>query len=142
MQIGSWYQGNGRCTFTVWAPQLEKIAVHIVSPKEQLIPLERQSQGYWQITLDAEPGTLYFYQMNGETDRPDPASHHQPEGVHGPSCVVDHRFAWTDDQWRNLPLDQMVIYELHVGTFTPEGTLRQLFPVYLNSRNWGLMRLN
>jgi maltooligosyltrehalose trehalohydrolase len=128
MQIGSWYQGNGRCTFTVWAPQLEQVAVHIVAPKEELIPLERQPQGYWQATIAAEPGTLYFYQLNGETDRPDPASHSQPQGVHGPSAVVDHSFAWTDAGWQNLPLSQIVLYELHVGTFTPEGTFEAIIP--------------
>ncbi|HEY9629671.1 MAG TPA: malto-oligosyltrehalose trehalohydrolase [Coleofasciculaceae cyanobacterium] len=157
MRVGSWYHGKGRCTFTLWAPLLETASVHIVSPKERLIPLERQSQGYWQVTLeDVEPGTLYFYQINGETDRPDPASQAQPEGVHGPSAVVDHHFEWTDATWKNLPLAEMAIYELHIGTFTPEGTFDaviarlpelkelgittiEIMPIaqFPGSRNWG-----
>ncbi|MBW4661916.1 MAG: malto-oligosyltrehalose trehalohydrolase [Drouetiella hepatica Uher 2000/2452] len=157
MQVGSWYHGNGRCTFTVWAPLLEQVSVHIVAPKERFIALDRKSQGYWQTTLeDVEPGTLYFYQLNGEIDRPDPASQAQPEGVHGASAVVDHSFEWTDASWQNLPFAEMAIYELHVGTFTPEGTFEaaiarlpdlkelgvttiELMPIaqFPGSRNWG-----
>jgi maltooligosyltrehalose trehalohydrolase len=128
MQIGSWYHGNGRCTFTVWAPLLDQVAIHIVAPKERLIPLERQAQGYWQVETEAEPGTLYFYQLNGEIDRPDPASHAQPEDVHGASAVVDHQFDWKDADWQNLPFAELVFYELHVGTFTPEGTFEAIIP--------------
>lgn len=156
MQVGSWYEGDGRCTFTVWAPLLDEVAVHLIAPKERIVPLERRSLGYWQVTTEAEPGALYFYQLNGETDRPDPASHAQPEDVHSASAVVDQAFDWTDDAWTNLPLSEMVIYELHVGTFTPEGTFEaiierlpdlkalgvttiELMPIaqFPGSRNWG-----
>ncbi|MBD3882194.1 malto-oligosyltrehalose trehalohydrolase [Phormidium tenue FACHB-886] len=156
MQLGSWYQGNNRCTFTVWAPLLEQVVLHIIAPKEQFIPMQRQPQGYWQVETDAAPGTLYFYQLNGEVDRPDPASQAQPEGVHGASQVVDHSFDWTDAEWKNIPLAEMVFYELHVGTFTPEGTFEaiisrlpelkelgvnaiELMPIaqFPGSRNWG-----
>ncbi len=69
------------------------------------------------------PGARYLYVLDGERERPDPASRAQPDGVHGPSEVVDTgAFAWTDEGWRGLALRNMVIYELHVGAFTPEGT--------------------
>ncbi|XQQ06270.1 MAG: malto-oligosyltrehalose trehalohydrolase [Leptolyngbya sp. IPPAS B-1204] len=129
MQIGSRYLGNRQCAFTVWAPQLKQVAVHLVAPEDKLIPLQQDEQGYWHGQAEAEPGALYFYQLDGETDRPDPASHCQPQGVHGPSQIVDHSsFTWMDQQWKNIPLEKMVIYELHVGTFTPEGTFEAIIP--------------
>lgn len=129
MKIGSYYLGDHQCQFTVWAPLLKQVAVHLVAPEEKLIPLQQDEQGYWQGQAEVEPGALYFYQLDGETDRPDPASHCQPQGVHGPSQVVDHnRFTWMDQDWKNLLLEKMVIYELHVGTFTPEGTFAAIIP--------------
>jgi len=119
MEIGSRYLGNGRCSFTVWAPRLQQVAVHVISPTDRLIPLQKDEWGYWHGETEAEPGALYFYQLDGETDRPDPASQSQPQGVHGPSEVVDPSFTWADQEWKNIPLEKMVIYELHVGAFTP-----------------------
>jgi maltooligosyltrehalose trehalohydrolase len=128
--LGSHYLGDRRCQFTLWAPLLEQVAVHLVQPEDRLIPLKRDEKGYWQGTVDGvEPGTRYFYQLDGDSDRPDPASHLQPEGVHGPSQVVDHSaFAWSDTDWRGIPLEKLVMYELHVGTFTPEGTFEAIIP--------------
>ncbi|WP_088891566.1 malto-oligosyltrehalose trehalohydrolase [Leptolyngbya ohadii] len=123
MQIGSRYLGNGQCHFIVWSPLSQQVELHLVSPEDKLIPLEKDDQGYWQTTIAAEPGTLYFYRLNGEVDRPDPASQSQPQGVHGPSEVVDQgKYTWNDGQWQGIPLDDWIIYEMHVGTFTPEGT--------------------
>jgi maltooligosyltrehalose trehalohydrolase len=73
-------------------------------------------------------GTLYLYQLRDGIERPDPASRSQPQGVHGPSKVVDSTFAWTDDRWVGIPLDRYIFYELHVGTFTPEGTFDAIVP--------------
>ncbi|PSB02730.1 malto-oligosyltrehalose trehalohydrolase, partial [filamentous cyanobacterium Phorm 46] len=97
MKIGANYLGNNQCEFTVWAPTLKQIAVQIVSPKKRLIPLQQSAEGYWQTTAtDIEPGTLYTYQIEGKTDRPDPASKYQPQGVHAPSQVIDENiFTWT-----------------------------------------------
>jgi maltooligosyltrehalose trehalohydrolase len=129
MEIGSRYLGDRNCTFTVWAPHLQQVAVHIVAPKEQIVPLQCDDEGYWHGTLEAEPGTLYFYQLDGKIDWPDPASRSQPKGVHGPSEVVDQTsFTWMDQQWAGIPLSQMIIYELHVGTFTPAGTFEAVIP--------------
>src|SRR6266567_2731602 len=74
---------------------------------------------------DDGPGTRYRFQLNGDGNppRPDPRSLYQPEGIDGPSEVMDHKsFRWTDGAWRGFPLASAVIYELHVGTFTPEAT--------------------
>jgi maltooligosyltrehalose trehalohydrolase len=157
VKIGARYLDGNRCEFTLWAPLLDQVAVKLVAPTEKLLDMKPSEHGYWQVTAeDIQPGTRYFYDL-GESDRPDPASQFQPEGVHGPSEVVDHRaFNWTDQNWSGIPLDEMVIYELHVGTFTPEGTfeaiasrlseLRELgvnaieiMPVaqFPGSRNWG-----
>jgi len=128
MKIGSNYLGNGQCEFRVWAPFRDSVAVHLVSPQDQVIPLQKDEWGYWQETVKADPGTLYVYQLDGSLERPDPASHYQPEGVHGSSQVVDHQFDWTDNSWQGIPLKDLIIYELHVGTFTPEGTFESIIP--------------
>lgn len=129
MQLGSWYLGNGQTSFVVWAPLKEQVDLHLIEPEDKLIPMQRDEQGYWQTTVAANPGTLYYYRYNGEPDFPDPASYSQPQGVHKVSEVVDQTaFNWTDRQWQGIPLAEMVIYELHVGTFTPEGTFEAIIP--------------
>lgn len=158
MKVGSNYLGNGRCEFTVWAPAHEELAVEIVSPGRRSLPMQKDQWGYFKVVAeDIEPGTLYFYKLRGNADRPDPASHSQPKDVHGPSQVVDHsQMKWTDAGWTGIPLEETIIYELHVGTFTPEGTfeaiiprLRELYEFGINAielmpigqfpgdRNWG-----
>ena len=136
MQLGSHYLGDPcdiceaarQCQFTLWAPLINQVALHIVAPTEQLIPLQC-NDGYWQGTVEVEPGTLYFYQLDGNRDCPDPASQFQPQGVPGPSAVIDHSaFSWTDENWAGIPWVESVIYELHVGTFTAEGTFTAMIP--------------
>ena len=92
--------------------------------------MEKDDRGYWNITLkDVSPDTQYFYRIDGTMDRPDPASRLQPRGVHEASQVVNQStFQWTDQAWKNLDLASMVLYELHVGTFTPEGTFDAVIP--------------
>jgi maltooligosyltrehalose trehalohydrolase len=126
---------ESRCEFRVWAPLLDSIDVQIWDSVDaatpRLFPLKRQSQGYWQATIDQViPGALYAYRLNNnDTLRPDPASRCQPEGVHGRSQVVDpQQLIWQDQQWCNLPLESYICYELHVGTFTPEGTFAAIIP--------------
>ncbi len=128
--VGAVPQGKGRCRFTVWAPEKKSIALHLVHPREREVRLEQDAWGYFSAEVnDVEPGTRYYFNPDGAGDFPDPASFYQPEGVHGPSEVVDHTsFTWTDKDWKNLPLQEMVIYELHVGTFTPEGTFEAIIP--------------
>lgn len=130
MKIGSNYLGKGRCEFVVWAPFREEVDVHIVSDKNQIIPMVKDEWGYFKVIAEQiNPGTLYYYKLQGEQERPDPASHSQPNDVHGPSEVIDHsQMKWTDRGWTGVPLEEMIIYELHVGTFTPEGTFEAVIP--------------
>lgn len=158
MRIGSCYLGDGRCEFTVWAPNRQEVAVQVTSPEERLIPLQQVERGYWRAEVKGiQPGTLYFYRLDGADDKPDPASNFQPEDVHGPSAVMEHStFAWNDAVWSGISLDEMIIYELHVGTFTAEGTFEaaisrlddlcdvginaiEIMPVaqFPGDRNWG-----
>lgn len=87
-------------------------------------PLQPEEGGYFcGLVPDAAAGTLYRYRLDGGEAYPDPASRFQPEGPHGPSQVVDPgAFRWTDGGWRGVPLPGQVVYEMHIGTFTPEGT--------------------
>lgn len=95
--------------------------------------------GYWEVCLEnGAPGAHYLYQIDGRPGRPDPASRFQPEGVHGPSEVVEAAFEWQDGEWRGLPLEQCVLYELHAGTFTPEGTFDAIVPRLQYLRDLGV----
>jgi maltooligosyltrehalose trehalohydrolase len=106
--------------FGVWAPRARR--VDLVSHDRRL-PMQRIDQGSFALELEAPEGMRYAYSLNGADTLPDPGSRHQPDGVHGPSAVVDPSWAgWTDGTWKGADLGRAVIYELHVGTFTPEGT--------------------
>ncbi len=108
-------------TFTLWAPVAD--AVELVLEGEEPVPMQRGKKGVFSVTATAGPGTRYRYRIDGELDVPDPASRYQPEDVHGPSQVVDpESFDWEDEDWRGRPWEETVLYELHVGSFTPEGT--------------------
>src|SRR5215468_9886654 len=87
--LGATYLGQDRCEYLVWAPRAQNVAVHLVA---------RHERGYFHAVLDgAAPGTRYYYRLDYRYDRPDPASRYQPEGVHGPSEVLDaNTFNWSD----------------------------------------------
>jgi len=113
---------DGRCRFTVWAPARDRVEVRLVETG-RLAALEPAECGYHTAVVDdVRPGALYRLRLDGDRELPDPASRSQPEGVHGPSAVIDPEFAWTLDRFTNPPLAEHVFYELHVGTFSPEGT--------------------
>jgi maltooligosyltrehalose trehalohydrolase len=119
--VGSFLKKNS-CTFTVWAPFRKKIELIIEGSNTAARSMNKDDIGYWTIELpDIQPGTEYFFQLDGEKKFPDPASRAQRKGVHGPSTVIKNGYAWNDRQWKGLPLGEMVIYELHVGTFTASG---------------------
>ncbi len=141
MRIGANYLEENRCEFTVWAPLEERMELRLLTPTARLLPMQRLEDGYWRVTAEAvPPGSRYVYRLVGKgQERPDPASHFQPEGVHKPSAVVDHRaFPWQDVDWPGLPLERFVIYELHVGTFTPEGTFEAIIPRLPELRELGI----
>ncbi len=129
-KLGADYRDDGSCRFTVWAPLRRQVAVHVLSPHETLIAMHGAPRGYWWIDAeDVAPGTLYLFRLDDAIERPDPASHSQPMGVHGPSEVIDHRsFAWGDHSWQGLGLSRMILYEIHAGTFSGEGTLDAIIP--------------
>ncbi|NJD61693.1 MAG: malto-oligosyltrehalose trehalohydrolase [Deltaproteobacteria bacterium] len=121
---------GGRCRFLVYAPRVRNIEVRIVSPAERAVPLARDSFGYHHgVAENVFPGCLYLYRLDGKKERPDPASRCQPEGVHGPSRVVDPgAFRWSAPDWPGIPLETCIFHEIHVGTFTPEGTFDAVIP--------------
>ncbi len=130
MRVGAIYLGNNHCQFIVWAPLLQKVAVKIIAPEKRLIPMQPHGGGYWQTTASGiAPDSLYLYQLGEDTTRPDPASYFQPQGVHTPSQVVDHSiFNWKNTDWAGIELEKLIIYELHVGTFTFEATFTAIIP--------------
>ncbi len=154
--LGAWLVDGG-ARFRVWAPVTSKVEVVLLDPETRVEPLERFHDETWGGFIEGvKAGDRYYYRID-QGDFPDPASRYQPEGVHGPSQVVDpFSFPWTDDDWRGLRHKDLVLYELHVGTFTPEGTFQgvlrrlpyllelgvtaiELMPVadFPGQRNWG-----
>ncbi|MPY90474.1 MAG: malto-oligosyltrehalose trehalohydrolase [Luteitalea sp.] len=146
--------------FRVWAPTASRVTLHLESPREttRAVPLTRESDGcFTTIVEDARPGDRYGYRADEGPLWPDPASRYQPEGVHALSEIVDpSAFTWSDAGWRGIEPARLVVYELHVGTFTEAGTFDavaerlpyvrdlgvtalELMPVaaFPGGRNWG-----
>jgi maltooligosyltrehalose trehalohydrolase len=108
--------------FSVWAPAANQVEVEVAGRRHQMEPGERP--GWWRAEAEAPPGTDYAFRLDGGEPLADPRSLRQPYGPAGPSRTYSHdAFEWTDTRWHGTPLPGAVIYELHVGTFTPEGTL-------------------
>jgi maltooligosyltrehalose trehalohydrolase len=122
LPTGAEYQGDGRTHLRVWAPAVSSVVA--VLEDGRTFALAEEDQHYFTAAIEAGPGDRYSF-LVGDDDRryPDPASRFQPDGPHGPSEIVDPAaFAWTDYGWNGASLRGQVIYELHVGTFTAEGT--------------------
>jgi maltooligosyltrehalose trehalohydrolase len=127
--LGGVLVGENACSFLVWAPRARSVEVRIVEPRERAVPMQVAGCGYFHAVVEGiSAGARYRYRLNGENERPDPASRYQPRGVHGPSQITDSSFKWNDSRWRGIPLEKYVFYELHVGTFTPEGTFDAIVP--------------
>lgn len=143
-------------TFRVWSPDAKSL--HVVVGANQEAPMAKTRDGYFTaVVVGARPGTPYSFYVDGHGPLPDPASRYQPEGVHGPSVIIDPAsYQWNDAGWRGIPLEESVFYELHVGTFTREGTFQaaakklsylkdlgitsvELMPLsdFAGERNWG-----
>jgi malto-oligosyltrehalose trehalohydrolase len=140
-------------TFRLWAPAARRVDLVL----DRAHPMPRGHAGWYELTVPgARAGTRYQFRIDGELDVPDPASSFQPRDVHGPSEVIDHAFPWRAAEWRGRPWSEAVLLELHVGTFTPQGTFRavidkldhlvdcgitaiELMPVadFAGARNWG-----
>ncbi len=124
MDIGALLKHDGTCRFKVWAPLRTDVSLKLLSPAARSLAMHRDEEGYWEVLAEGvAPGTHYRYELDKGLLRPDPASRYQPEGVHGPSATVDHAAVpWSDTSWKGLSPAEMIIYELHIGAFTPEGT--------------------
>ena len=126
MPFGAEFTDDGRVRFRLWAPGARRVDLALQDGQggAQILAMSSLEDGYYEIITDeAKAGSRYRYRINGENEVPDPASRLNPEDVHGPSQVVDPtEFEWTDDAWRSRAWHEAVIYELHVGTFSPEGT--------------------
>ncbi len=155
--VGFFYNDQGPCTCMVWAPFAEKVELVIEQPVQAAFPLQRNDKGYWSGDVyGAQPGVKYRFRLNDEFLLPDPASLQQPD-VHGFSILADRNYTgWTDHDWKGMALRDMIIYEIHTGTFTPQGnfngireklpylqqlgiTAIEIMPVaqFPGSRNWG-----
>jgi maltooligosyltrehalose trehalohydrolase len=123
LPVGAEAQPGGGVHFRVWAPDRSRVEVEIEGAPRPL-PLEAETGGYFAgLAQHAGAGARYRYRLDGGDAFPDPASRFQPEGPHGPSQVIDPAsFRWTDASWRGIEIAGQVFYEVHVGTFTPEGT--------------------
>jgi maltooligosyltrehalose trehalohydrolase len=153
--IGVNFSKNNEAEIVVWSPTAQQIAVVI---DEGHIELNKEDSGYWRTTTSKiKPGGQYKILLNNKDQYPDPASLSQPNGVHERSQAIDlNAFHWTDQQWNNVPLENYIIYELHTGTFSQEGTFAgieekldylislgvtavEIMPVaqFPGSRNWG-----
>jgi maltooligosyltrehalose trehalohydrolase len=156
LERGARVDGEGT-RFSVWAPNAKRVDV-VLDRGTRAVALEPRDGGVFEKQVaGVRAGADYRYRLDGGEPRPDPASRWQPEGVHGPSRIVDPgAFRWTDGQWKGLEMADYVIYELHVGTFTPAGTFDsaierlaelkalgltaiELMPVaeFPGERNWG-----
>ena len=140
MRVGAWHITGHRTEFCVWAPARKTVEVMLEPFPDRPLVLAKNDQGYWTgISEEAPPGSFYRYRLDGRQERPDPASQAQPRGVHGASSIVDHAsFAWTDGDWKGMSLEQMVMYELHVGTFTSERTFDAIVPRLPELRDLGI----
>lgn len=156
MNVGANYS-NKTCEFIVWAPFHDRVSL-VLTQENEILPMEKHKEGYYKILVkDIRPGTEYEYQIGKQDLKPDPVSNLQPKGVFGPSAIVNHNaFRWKDTDWKGIPFGDLVFYELHVGTFTMEGTFKaienrvrnlveiginalELMPIsqFSGSRNWG-----
>ena len=151
------FDEKGTASIVVWAPKASSVDVFLVA-RQHTVALEKEEYGYWSLhTKEVKPGDEYLIVLDGKKKFPDPASLSQPEGVHGASKAVDLKaFHWTDSDWKNRDLASYLIYELHTGTFTGEGTFAameskldylvdlgitaiEIMPVaqFSGDRNWG-----
>ncbi len=154
-RVGAFLKDNS-CRFTVWAPFRKSVSLKLNEQKS--VALEARERGYWVAEVQGvKAGDTYFFTLDDELQRPDPASLSQPQGVHGPSAVVSRdAFQWEDQAWKGIPMQQMIIYELHVGTFSQERNFEgiiskldhlrdlgintiEIMPIsqFPGSRNWG-----
>lgn len=155
--IGVNFTASGEAEILLWAPLVNKACIRLLD-SNRMLALKKQEFGYWHLrTTQLRPGELYSFVLDEKLELPDPASLAQPGGVHGPSQAINlHEFQWTDQEWKNPPLEEYIFYEVHIGTFSERGTFRgvekkishlkslgvnaiEIMPVaqFPGERNWG-----
>jgi len=144
-RLGAWVEPGPRVRWRVWAPEHRSVEVVLHDPEGQpgrVLPMTAEPGGCFGAVLEgAGAGVRYKLRVDGEGPFPDPWSRSQPQGVHGPSEVVVPDFAWTDAGWKGPEPDALVLYEVHVGTATPEGTFQALIPKLQGLRELGVNTL-
>ena len=126
-ECGAFLDDRGRCLWRVWAPNAKRVELVLGSRRHAMTPKER-GHFEWQRD-DVVEGLRYAYSLDGGPPRPDPASLWQPDSVHAASAVFNPcAFDWSNHAWHGVPSDKLVLYEIHVGTFTPEGTFAAIVP--------------
>ena len=141
LERGACVLADGRTRFSVWAPKASRVAVAIAGGAEH--EMAAAGGGVFEAVIaDGPAGTDYRYRLDDQGPLPDPVSRWQPHGVHGASRVVDpSAFQWSDASWTGLEMADLVIYELHVGTFSPEGTFDGVIPQLARLRELGITAL-
>jgi len=130
-ECGALFLEDGRVRWRVWAPKAERVDLELLdADKRKTYAMKREERGYFSFEEEqVRSGQRYAYRLNGGPERPDPASHWQPDGVSRPSAVLGlDEFLWSDAGWSGISREDLVFYELHVGTFTPEGTFDAIIP--------------
>lgn len=141
-RMGAWVEGDA-VMWRAWAPDRKRLEVVVYGAGGEepvnTIEMKGEAGGYFTAELrGAGAGTLYKLRIDGEGPFPDPLSRSQPLGVHGPSEVVTASFAWTDERWKGVAAKDLVVYEVHVGTATPEGTFDALIGKLKEFRSLGV----
>jgi maltooligosyltrehalose trehalohydrolase len=140
-RCGARSEGDGSIHWRVWAPEAKQVELVLIDGEHRrTVPMRREEGGcFHHAEANTPDGQYYAYRLDGGPERPDPCSLWQPYSVHGPSAVVrTERFRWSDDGWRGLPRQDLVFYELHVGTFTPQGTFEAVIPRLDDLRDLGV----
>jgi maltooligosyltrehalose trehalohydrolase len=128
--LGANQRADGAWEFLVWAPDRQKVALHVLGSHDRLTPMVKNRCGYHRVVVnDLEPHTCYVYRLDDSREYPDPASRFQPDGVHGPSEITDFSsFRWTDENWKPPSPEESIFYELHVGTYSEQGSFDGVVP--------------
>jgi maltooligosyltrehalose trehalohydrolase len=132
---------EGSVSWRVWAPLAQQVDLVLINDEQRrLRPMSREERGYFSFTEANIPtGQRYAYRLDSGPERPDPASRWQPDGVHHSSAVLKTEgFVWSDERWSGVARDRLVFYELHVGTFTAEGTFDAVVPRLALLRDLGV----
>ncbi|HVF17542.1 MAG TPA: alpha-amylase family glycosyl hydrolase, partial [Steroidobacteraceae bacterium] len=129
LPFGAELQPDGKARFRLWAPDAKSVSLVLPERADQPLPMRPIEGGWHEAAFDCGAGTRYFYRIDDELNVPDPAARYAPDGLVGPSEVIDSRaYEWQDFSWRGQPWHQAIVYELHIGTFTPEGTFAAIIP--------------